>query len=94
MWCPGSGGVLDLSIPLFLTSSFLLYCFSAGQEYGASTSLNDFLRQSRASMGTKVMCKQGGCGICIVEAKMQLSPSQPKVSATVNSVGLSYVVVC
>lgn len=63
--------------------------FVVGNEFDASTTLADFLRQKRVSMGTKIMCNQGGCGICIVEAKMQLQPSQPKVAANLNSVSLA-----
>ena len=65
--------------------------FAAGNEFSASATLNDFLRQKRVSMGTKVMCKQGGCGICIVEAKMLLGSSPNKVSAAVNSVSIPII---
>ena len=69
-----------------------IYCVSfyllAGNEFSASTSLADFLREKRVSMGTKVMCRQGGCGICIVEAKMQLQAGQRKVAANLNSVSM------
>ena len=65
--------------------------FAAGNEFSASATLNDFLRQKRVSMGTKVMCKQGGCGICIVEAKMLLGASPNKVSAAVNSVSIPMI---
>ena len=60
--------------------------FQAGNEVGPDTTLGDFLREKQISMGTKIMCRQGGCGICIVEAKMRLNPAQPKVSANLNSV--------
>ena len=66
----------------------IVLAFPAGNEFSASTSLADFLREKRVSMGTKIMCKQGGCGICMVEAKMQLRAGQPKVAAALNSVGL------
>ena len=72
----------------FGANTMYLAHFTAGNEFSASTTLNDFLRQKRVSMGTKVMCKQGGCGICIVEAKMSLGTSPRKVSAAVNSVSL------
>ena len=62
----------------------------AGNEFSASTSLADFLRERRVSMGTKIMCKQGGCGICIVEAKMQLQTGKPKVAANLNAVSSTY----
>ena len=70
----------------------MFYLYLAGNEFDPSTSLADFLRQKRVSLGTKIMCKQGGCGICIVEAKMQLNPSHPKVSANLNSVS-SFVII-
>ena len=68
--------------------SWLMYqlTVSAGNEFGPSTSLAEFLREKRISMGTKIMCRQGGCGVCIVEAKIQLSAAHPKVSAALNSV--------
>ena len=69
-----------------MLQTLLILIFSVGNEFGATATLSDFLREKRVSMGTKIMCKQGGCGICIVEAKMQLSPSHPKVSANLNSV--------
>ncbi|XP_045174786.2 xanthine dehydrogenase-like [Mercenaria mercenaria] len=58
---------------------------TVGTEYSSSATLNDFLRQSRLSMGTKVFCKQGGCGICIVVAKMTLNPNGTPVTANINS---------
>ncbi|XP_060599195.1 uncharacterized protein LOC132752826 [Ruditapes philippinarum] len=58
---------------------------TVGTEYDSSSTLNDFLRQSRISMGTKVFCKQGGCGICIVVAKMTLNPNGTPVTANINS---------
>ncbi|KAL4225423.1 hypothetical protein ACF0H5_016113 [Mactra antiquata] len=58
---------------------------TVGNEYSPSTTLADYLRQSRVSMGTKVFCKQGGCGVCIVVAKMTLNPNGPSVTANINS---------
>ncbi|XP_055357533.1 uncharacterized protein LOC129602526 [Paramacrobiotus metropolitanus] len=34
----------------------------------SATSLNDFLRVHLQLTGTKVMCREGGCGVCIVHA--------------------------
>ncbi|KAL4225427.1 hypothetical protein ACF0H5_016117 [Mactra antiquata] len=58
---------------------------TVGNEYSPSTMLADYLRQSRVSMGTKVFCKQGGCGVCIVVAKMTLNPNDPPITVNLNS---------
>ncbi|WAR01988.1 XDH-like protein [Mya arenaria] len=44
--------------------------YTVGNEYGPSSALNGFLRDQRISVGTKHMCYQGGCGTCLVEAKL------------------------
>lgn len=36
---------------------------------GPSMSLNDFIRNSCGLRGTKVMCREGGCGCCVVSVK-------------------------
>ncbi|XP_021379046.1 xanthine dehydrogenase-like [Mizuhopecten yessoensis] len=54
-------------------------------KYSSSTSLNSFLRTSRASMGTKVMCREGGCGMCVVEAKLYEPISFEKRAYSINS---------
>ncbi|XP_045499904.1 abscisic-aldehyde oxidase-like [Colias croceus] len=39
---------------------------SAGSEVDSDETLNDFLRKRLNLRGTKYMCKEGGCGVCIV----------------------------
>ena len=39
-------------------------------------------------MGTKHMCFQGGCGVCLVEVKLYEPITQQKLSYAVNSVSL------
>ncbi|KAJ8299303.1 hypothetical protein KUTeg_023363 [Tegillarca granosa] len=59
--------------------------YKVGSEYSASTSLNTFLRQSRVSVGTKHMCNEGGCGACMVTAKIYEPISDSRRSYAINS---------
>ncbi|CAG5117383.1 unnamed protein product [Candidula unifasciata] len=59
--------------------------YTAGNEYNPATSLNDFMRLSRASMGTKGSCYEGGCGVCLVTVKLYDPVSQQNVEYAVNS---------
>lgn len=59
--------------------------YTVGNEYGPSTALNTYLRDERISMGTKHMCFQGGCGVCLVEVKLYEPITQQKLSYAVNS---------
>lgn len=59
--------------------------YTVGNEYPPWTSLNTYLRKERISVGTKVMCREGGCGICIVQAKLYEMISDSKKSYPINS---------
>ncbi|XP_053383770.1 uncharacterized protein LOC123535779 [Mercenaria mercenaria] len=59
--------------------------YTVGTEYGPSTALNTFLRDQRISVGTKHMCFAGGCGTCLVEAKLFEPISEDRLSYAVNS---------
>lgn len=59
--------------------------YNVGSEYAGSSSLNTFLRDSRISMGTKVMCKEGGCGTCLVQAQLYEPITMERKSYAVNS---------
>ncbi|CAC5385055.1 XDH [Mytilus coruscus] len=59
--------------------------YTVGNEYPPWTSLNTYLRKERISVGTKVMCHEGGCGICMVEAKLYEPISDSMKSYPINS---------
>ncbi|CAG2214889.1 XDH [Mytilus edulis] len=59
--------------------------YTVGNEYPPWTSLNTYLRKERISVGTKVMCREGGCGICMVEAKLYEPISDTMKSYPINS---------
>ena len=65
----------------------LILFLSVGSEYAGFLSLNTFLRDSRISTGTKYMCKEGGCGTCLVQAKLYEPITMETKSYAVNSVG-------
>ncbi len=49
-------------------------------------SLSDFLRDYLGLTGTKVMCRQGGCGICTVTVERLDARTGQTKSYAVNSV--------
>ncbi|CAK1549448.1 unnamed protein product [Leptosia nina] len=57
---------------------------SAGSEVDSDETLNDFIRNRLNLRGTKYMCKEGGCGICIVSITAPDSNGQ-KRAFSVNS---------
>ncbi|XP_063399739.1 xanthine dehydrogenase/oxidase-like [Mytilus trossulus] len=59
--------------------------YTVANEYPPWTSLNTYLRKERISVGTKVMCREGGCGICMVEAKLYEPISDSMKSYPINS---------
>nr|KAG5688435.1 hypothetical protein BaRGS_001852 [Batillaria attramentaria] len=44
--------------------------YTVGNEFDPATSLNEWLRSTGVSRGTKQMCIEGGCGVCLVSAKL------------------------
>ena len=56
-------------------------------EYDPATSLNHYLRATGVSRGTKQMCNEGGCGVCLVTATLYDPFTKSYTVHTVNSVG-------
>lgn len=50
-----------------------------------STSLNTFLREYAGLKGTKFMCLEGGCGVCIVTIMFQQPFTKEYITCAVNS---------
>jgi xanthine dehydrogenase/oxidase len=48
------------------------------QQFSATTSLNDYLREVAGLKGTKVMCREAGCGCCSV-AVSRVTPESDKL---------------
>ncbi|ESO95691.1 hypothetical protein LOTGIDRAFT_231915 [Lottia gigantea] len=58
---------------------------TVGNEFEPTTSLNEFLRKKGISYGTKKMCIEGGCGVCVVSAKIVDALTLQPRHYTVNS---------
>ena len=69
-----------------LVTNKILRILTVGNEYPPWTPLVDYLRKERISTGTKAMCREGGCGICVVEAKLYEPLSDSMKSYPINSV--------
>jgi aerobic-type carbon monoxide dehydrogenase small subunit (CoxS/CutS family) len=52
----------------------------------ATTSLATFLRDTLRLTGTKVMCAQAGCGVCVVTAEYTDAATGESRTRSVNSV--------
>ncbi|VVC94633.1 unnamed protein product [Leptidea sinapis] len=54
-------------------------------KYSPDMSLNEYIRTVADLRGTKVMCQEGGCGICIVSVKAAAPPTYEQRIFSVNS---------
>ena len=52
----------------------------------AETMLVDFIRDTARLKGTKYMCREGGCGACVVTARTKNPATGLDVIKSVNSV--------
>ena len=55
-------------------------------KYDASYTLAEYLREHTALKGTKVMCREGGCGACVVTATIYDHVKQEEHTHAINSV--------
>lgn len=53
--------------------------------FGPETSLNEYLREKMHLTGTKVMCREGGCGVCIVSVTAIDPITKQELHFAVNS---------
>ncbi|KAJ8735651.1 hypothetical protein PYW07_007271 [Mythimna separata] len=59
--------------------------FSAGCEFPADLTLNEYIRRYAELRGTKYMCREGGCGACVVNVRAHAPASRELSSFSVNS---------
>ncbi|XP_067656037.1 uncharacterized protein [Haliotis asinina] len=59
--------------------------YTVGNAYAAALSLNEFMRSQGVSYGTKVMCMEGGCGVCLVTTTLHDPITKTTQTYTVNS---------
>ncbi|KAH9518829.1 hypothetical protein Btru_006359 [Bulinus truncatus] len=59
--------------------------YTVGNEYHPATSLNEYMRMTGVSVGTKGSCYEGGCGVCLVTVKLFEPISAQKVEYAINS---------
>ena len=57
----------------------------ASGDVSATTSLADYLRLTRRLPGTKTMCREGGCGACVVSVKVPDPTTGQLTTKAVNS---------
>ncbi|XP_064601061.1 xanthine dehydrogenase-like [Liolophura sinensis] len=58
---------------------------TVGNQFSAGTTLNDFLRDTGISHGTKVMCREAGCGCCTVAATLNDPVTNKPKTININS---------
>lgn len=62
---------------------------TVGSEQDSDTCLNDYIRDVLNLRGTKYMCKEGGCGTCIVA--VTVTEQGQKRTFSVNSVSRDWI---
>ena len=69
-----------------ITSLHVFFAFTVSND-NADTTLNQFLRQNLGLTGTKVLCREGGCGVCVVYVEKP-DPANPEITVkgSINSV--------
>jgi len=55
------------------------------EQIGPETRLIDYIRDNAKLTGTKYMCREGGCGACVVTVRNKLPNSENVVTRAVNS---------
>ena len=56
------------------------------EQYDASYTLAEYLREQAGLKGTKVMCREGGCGACVVTATYYDLVERKECTHAINSV--------
>ncbi|XP_075982387.1 uncharacterized protein LOC142980699 [Anticarsia gemmatalis] len=59
--------------------------YSAGEEFGVDLTLNEFIRRYGEYRGTKYMCREGGCGACVVSVRAPQPNTKEIATFSVNS---------
>lgn len=81
--------------PVSIVSSYSLVvknsaagCFLSVDNPEFEVSLNTWLRSTARLTGTKVMCAEGGCGVCVVMITRRVPGTSHTKSFAANSVSL------
>ena len=61
--------------------------------YDASYTLAEYLREQTGLKGTKVMCREGGCGVCVVTATYFDQTEGKDCTYAINSVSTSCTII-
>lgn len=68
------------------TSQVYFMSTVVGDEYDPAMSLVEYLRSTDISKGTKQLCNEGGCGLCLVVVKLYEPVSRIEQLYAVNAV--------
>lgn len=63
--------------------------FTVDERTPRTMSLNAYIRYVCGLPGTKAMCREGGCGVCIVSVRAKRYPSDKLEIFSVNSVSIA-----
>lgn len=65
--------------------------FPVSQKFSATTTLNDYLRETAGLKGTKVMCREAGCGCCSVAVSLVPPDSDKLETYSIQSVSIKHI---
>ena len=72
----------------YIITSPLTHPCTVPSSFPATTSLNEYLRETAGLKGTKVMCKEAGCGCCAVTVTLAPPDSEMLETYSVQSVSM------